>query len=92
MSPSTIVTKTDPEVYDSCIFLQYTQTDEFLDEPFWFRVFYIVPMFTVFRTRLYIAFLLSECMCMTAGLGGYPVASKPRCGQGPSDLQALDDV
>ncbi|XP_064617963.1 lysophospholipid acyltransferase 7-like [Liolophura sinensis] len=71
---------------------EYTQTDEFLDEPFWFRVFYIVPMFMVFRTRLYTAFLLSECMCMTAGLGGYPVVSKPKCGQGPTDLQALDDI
>jgi hypothetical protein len=33
------------------------------------------------------AWILSECMCMTIGLGAYPSASKPKCGQGPTDLK-----
>lgn len=66
---------------------QYTQTEEFYDNPFWFRLFYMMPMFIIFRTRLYMAWILSECMCMTIGLGAYPRASKPKCGQGPTDLK-----
>ncbi|XP_056014060.1 lysophospholipid acyltransferase 7-like isoform X2 [Ostrea edulis] len=67
--------------------ITYTQTEEFYDNPFWFRLFYMMPMFIIFRTRLYMAWILSECMCMTIGLGAYPRASKPKCGQGPTDLK-----
>ena len=66
------------------------ETDVFYDHPFWFRLFYMVPMFMIFRTRLYIAWLVSECMCMTATLGAYPVEAKSKYGQGPSDLKGLD--
>ena len=52
----------------------------------------MVPMFIMFRTRLYSAWILSECMSITAALGAYPVRSKPKCGVGPTDLEALDDV
>lgn len=69
--------------------IQYTQTDEFYKHPFWFRLFYMVPMFIIFRTRLYMAWILSESMCMTSGLGAYPEASQPKCGQGPTDLKKL---
>ncbi|XP_046366660.2 lysophospholipid acyltransferase 7-like [Haliotis rufescens] len=72
--------------------IQYVETDEFSDQPFWFRLFYMMPMFIIFRTRLYIAWLLSECMCITSALGAYPVKSKPKCGQGPTDLKALEDT
>lgn len=79
----------------------------FSSEPFWFRLFYMVPMFMVFRTRFYVAWLLAECMCMTATLGAYPAASKPRlewfslsykswklpprCLTGPTDVAALEE-
>ncbi|XP_034333714.2 lysophospholipid acyltransferase 7 [Magallana gigas] len=71
--------------------IQYTQTEEFYEHPFWFRLFYMVPMFTIFRTRLYMAWILSESMCMTSGLGAYPEASQPKCGQGPTDLKKLHE-
>eukprot|EP00105_Crassostrea_gigas_P023407 XP_011443224.1 PREDICTED: lysophospholipid acyltransferase 7 [Crassostrea gigas] len=71
--------------------IQYTQTDEFYEHPFWFRLFYMVPMFIIFRTRLYMAWILSESMCMTSGLGAYPEASQPKCGQGPTDLKKLHE-
>ena len=51
----------------------------------------MVPMFMIFRTRLYIAWLVSECMCMTSTLGAYPVEAKSKYGQGPSDLKGLDE-
>ncbi|KAK7113240.1 lysophospholipid acyltransferase 7-like [Littorina saxatilis] len=69
--------------------IQYVQTDEFYTNPFWYRLFYMVPMFMIFRTRLYSAWLLSECMCITAGFAAYPIASKPKCGAGPTDFKAL---
>jgi hypothetical protein len=56
-------------------FFQYVDTDGFYDNPFWYRLLYMVPMFMIFRTRLYIAWLVSECMCMTSTLGAYPVGS-----------------
>lgn len=68
---------------------QYVKSEEFPSNPFWFRIFYMVPMFQIFRTRLYLAWIMSELMSMTAGLGAYPVDSKPRCGEGPTDLIAL---
>ncbi|KAK3090685.1 hypothetical protein FSP39_013739 [Pinctada imbricata] len=71
--------------------IEYVKTDEFYLEPFWFRLFYMVPMFIVFRTRLYIAWVLSECMSMMATLGAYPKLSVPKCGKGPTDLKALDE-
>ena len=69
---------------------QYVETDEFSERSFLFRLFYMVPMFTIFRTRLYMAWIFSEMMSITAGLGAYPVKSKPRCGDGPTDLKQLD--
>ena len=66
------------------------ETDEFLERSFLYRLLYMVPMFTIFRTRLYLAWIMSECMSITAGLGAYPVESKPRCGSGPTDYKQLD--
>ena len=50
---------------------------------FW-RIFYMTPVFFNFRMRLYTGFILSECSCIMAGLGAYPVKSEPKPGQGPS--------
>ncbi|VDI11645.1 lysophospholipid acyltransferase 7 [Mytilus galloprovincialis] len=70
--------------------IQYVETEEFFEHPFWFRLFYMVPMFMIFRTRLYMAWLVSESMCMTSSLGAYPVEAKAKYGQGPTDLSGLD--
>lgn len=37
-------------------------------------------VFTLFRFRFYSAWLLAEIMCMSAGFGAYPLASKPKPG------------
>ncbi|KAL5019417.1 hypothetical protein ScPMuIL_005139 [Solemya velum] len=71
--------------------IEYPTTAKFFEEPFWFRLFYMVPMFIIFRCRMYTAWVLAEAMCITCALGAYPKTSKPRCGQGPTDLQALED-
>ncbi|XP_018024914.1 lysophospholipid acyltransferase 7 isoform X1 [Hyalella azteca] len=55
-----------------------------------YRVLYMTPVFFVFRMRLYAGFVLSECVCITAGLGAYPQRGLPRPGKGPTDLKALD--
>lgn len=51
---------------------------------FWWRLFYMTPVFFNFRMRLYIGFILSECSCIMAGLGAYPCKTEPKPGQGPS--------
>ena len=68
---------------------QYVKTDDFYERSFCYRLWYIVPMFVVFRTRLYFAWLMAEAMCVTATLGCYPVQSNPTCGHGPTDLKQL---
>ena len=52
----------------------------------------MTPVFFNFRMRLYTGFILSECACIMAGLGAYPVKSDPKPGQGPSNLEALEDI
>jgi len=58
----------------------------------WWRLFYMTPVFFNFRMRLYTGFILSECSCIMAGLGAYPVKSDPKPGQGPSKLEQLTKV
>lgn len=48
------------------------------------RLAYMVPAFTIFRMRMYSAWILSECVCIVAALGAYPSDLKSRCGQGPT--------
>jgi len=53
------------------------------------KLFYMVPIFFNFRMRIYAGFTLSECACIMAGLGAYPVCSEPRPGQGPKKPELL---
>ncbi|XP_053546707.1 lysophospholipid acyltransferase 7 [Bombina bombina] len=64
--------------------LDYVKTDEFYDSAFLFRLFYMVPIFFVFRMRFYVAWIFSECGCIAAAFGAYPVAAKSRSGGGPT--------
>ena len=73
------------------LFYQHVTEDAFLEYPFWYRLFYMFAVFTIFRFRLYFAWIMSEVVCMNAALGAYPTASKPKCGQGPTDLKALEN-
>ncbi|KAK7604459.1 hypothetical protein V9T40_005645 [Parthenolecanium corni] len=56
----------------------YTETS------FFYRLWYMYPTFFIFRMRMYIAFKLSEAVCMMAGLGLYPADTKPKLGIGPT--------
>lgn len=59
---------------------------------FLFRIFYMMPIFFSFRMRIYAGFCLSECVCISAGLGAYPTVAKPKPGQGPSKPELLMDL
>lgn len=56
----------------------YTNTSYF------YRLWYMYPTFFIFRMRMYIAFKLSEAVCIMAGIGMYPCATNPKLGSGPS--------
>nr|CAD7567533.1 unnamed protein product [Timema californicum] len=65
--------------------IQYAMSDEFYNErSTLYRFWYIWPTFLIFRMRIYIGMTLSECVCITAGLGAYPVFTDPKSGQGPT--------
>ncbi|KAM8927431.1 membrane-bound acylglycerophosphatidylinositol O-acyltransferase MBOAT7 [Pelodytes ibericus] len=64
--------------------LDYVKTDEFYECAFLYRLFYMVPIFFVFRMRFYVAWIFSECGCIAAAFGAYPVAAKSRAGGGPT--------
>lgn len=40
--------------------------------------------FFIFRTRLYLGFILSELICIASGMGAYPAISDPQSGCGPT--------
>lgn len=64
--------------------LDYVKNDEFYDRAFLYRLFYMVPIFFVFRMRFYVAWIFAECGCIAAAFGAYPVAAKSRSGGGPT--------
>ncbi|XP_018421596.1 PREDICTED: lysophospholipid acyltransferase 7 isoform X2 [Nanorana parkeri] len=76
--------------------LDYVKKDEFYDRCFLFRLFYMVPIFFVFRMRFYVAWIFAECGCIAAAFGAYPVTAKSRSGGGPtveySPLESTDGV
>ncbi|XP_075696004.1 membrane-bound acylglycerophosphatidylinositol O-acyltransferase MBOAT7 isoform X1 [Rhinoderma darwinii] len=64
--------------------LEYVKKDEFYECSFLYRIFYMVPIFFVFRMRFYVAWIFAECGCIAAAFGAYPVAAKSRSGGGPT--------
>uniref|UniRef100_A0A8C5R0X6 Leukocyte receptor cluster member 4 n=1 Tax=Leptobrachium leishanense TaxID=445787 RepID=A0A8C5R0X6_9ANUR len=69
--------------------LDYVKNDEFYDRAFLYRLFYMVPIFFVFRMRFYVAWIFAECGCIAAAFGAYPVAAKSRSGGGPTVEYAI---
>ena len=57
-----------------------------------YHLLYLVPMFLGFRWRFYIAWLMAESACMTAGLGAYPVQCEPVSGGGPTKEAATSET
>lgn len=64
--------------------LDYVRSDAFYERGFSFRLFYMVPIFFVFRMRFYVAWLCAECACVAAAFGAYPTTAKSRSGGGPT--------
>lgn len=64
--------------------IDFVKSDAFSSEPFWYKVFYMVPIFFIGRMRFYSAWLLSECSFVTLTLGAYEKDSEPRPGHGPT--------
>lgn len=67
-------------------------TEEFYERGLLFKLLYLTPVFIIFRLRLYIGFVLGECVCIMAGLGVYPVESKAVPGGGPTNISGLLEV
>ncbi|XP_078692161.1 membrane-bound acylglycerophosphatidylinositol O-acyltransferase mboat7-like [Branchiostoma floridae x Branchiostoma belcheri] len=66
--------------------IAYAHTEDFYaTSGVLYRLWYMVGMFLVFRMRMYSAWILAECSCITAGLGAYQESRKPKCGQGPTN-------
>jgi len=61
-------------------------SDEFYQKSFLCRLTFMVPVFVIFRMRVYTAWTLSEACCMASGLGAYPTAVEPKLGKGPSNV------
>lgn len=67
------------------LILQYAESEEFYSErSVFYRIWYITPTFFIFRMRLYVGMVLSECVCTMAGLGAYPEFTEPSAGHGPT--------
>lgn len=49
-----------------------------------YRIIYAIGCYAGFRIRFYVAWILAEFACVTAGLGAYPKNSKTRPGMGPT--------
>ncbi|XP_060522244.1 lysophospholipid acyltransferase 7 [Cylas formicarius] len=80
-------------IFDSTWPMTYTLTVEFYQRSFLYRYWYIWPTFTIFRMRIYVGLVLSECSCIMAGLGIYPTFTKPKPGKGPSDnIEKLKEI
>ncbi|XP_053998705.1 lysophospholipid acyltransferase 7 [Hylaeus anthracinus] len=71
---------------------RYVLTDEFAERAFLYRYLYMYPAFLTFKLRMYIGMALAECACQMAGLGVYPVESKPIIGLGPRDYKIIETL
>lgn len=64
--------------------LDYVRSEAFYEQRLLYRLFYMMPIFFVFRMRFYVAWLCAECACIAAAFGAYPTAAKSRSGGGPA--------
>lgn len=64
--------------------------DFYEQRSFLYRLMYVWPTFFIFRMRIYIGLILSECVCVMAGLGAYPKDYKSTPGGGPKQIVALE--
>ncbi|KAK6468679.1 lysophospholipid acyltransferase 7, partial [Huso huso] len=64
--------------------LAHVRSEDFLQHHFLYRLFYMVPVFFVFRMRFYAAWCTAEASCIAAGLGAYPEGALSKPGGGPT--------
>ncbi|TRY89330.1 hypothetical protein DNTS_023621 [Danionella cerebrum] len=64
--------------------LGYVRAEEFLEHNYFYRFFYMVAVFFVFRMRFYSAWCGAEAGCISAGLGCYPKGALSKPGGGPT--------
>lgn len=64
--------------------LEYVRSEAFEARSLPFRLFYMTPVFFVFRMRFYVAWLCAECACIAAAFGAYPTTARARSGSGPT--------
>ncbi|XP_054711762.1 lysophospholipid acyltransferase 7-like, partial [Uloborus diversus] len=72
--------------------LSLAASEEIWEFSFLSRIFYMWPWFFSFRMRIYVAFVLGECICMNLGLGAYPEKTSPAPGAGPTDFHELQNI
>lgn len=65
--------------------IEFSLTDEFYEQRSCiYRIFYMIPMFLIFRTRLYAGAKLGEITLICASIGCYPRVLCSRSGNGPT--------
>jgi lysophospholipid acyltransferase 7 len=66
--------------------ISHLTSSEYVDHPWgtMYQIAYLAPLFTWFRWRFYIGWLLAESSCISLALGAYPEECKSRPGQGPT--------
>ncbi|XP_038069077.1 lysophospholipid acyltransferase 7-like [Patiria miniata] len=73
-----------------CSSAPFFLSEEFYSHGYFQRIYFTVVLVTAYRLRMYAAWLLAECVCISATLGAYPVSTKPKVGLGPSVEPAED--
>ena len=71
--------------------IDYVKSPQFYDEPIWYKIFYMVPIFFIGRMRFYSAWLLAECSFVSLALGAYDKNLSPRPGHGPTIKESRKD-
>ncbi|CAG0912539.1 unnamed protein product [Notodromas monacha] len=60
------------------------ESEEFSRRSWLYKFIFSNAVFFTFRMRMYSAFIISECVCINAGLGAYPKKFESKSGLGPT--------
>ncbi|KAG7210426.1 hypothetical protein KM043_011958 [Ampulex compressa] len=69
---------------------KYVLSEEYAERSIIYKLSYIYPAFAVFRLRMFVGMLLSECVCQMSGLGAYPTICNSLPGLGPQNYKAVE--
>ncbi|KAF8370362.1 mboa-7 [Pristionchus pacificus] len=65
------------------------RSDDVFEWSLLYKLIYACMVFVVFRMRVYAAWSVSECICVTLNIGIYPDGSAPKCVIGPTDVDGF---